>query len=104
MYRRTVLAAAPAALAGCGLAPSPPSTDGYPETPPNAFFEVDWDPDDDAYVVEFARGNRLTADNTGGLVVVVSPEEGSASSDCGSATRTPTQAAATSATPWPRSR
>mgnify|MGYP006277259485 CR=1 FL=1 len=76
MYRRTVLAAATATLAGCGLAPSPPTTDGYPETPPNAFFAFERDPDADAYVVEFARGNRLTADNTGRLVVVVSPEDG----------------------------
>jgi len=71
VYRRTVLAAATATLAGCGLAPSPPSTNGYPETPPNAFFEFGWDPDGSAYVVEFARGNRLTADNTGALRVRV---------------------------------
>ncbi|WP_348608500.1 hypothetical protein [Halobaculum rarum] len=71
MYRRTVLAAATATLAGCGLAPSPPSADGYPETPPNAFFEFDWDSDASAYVVEFVRGNRLTADNTGALRVRV---------------------------------
>lgn len=76
MYRRTVLAAATATLAGCGLAPSPPTTDGYPETPPNAFFAFEWNPDGDAYVVEFARGNRLTADNTGALAVVVNPEGG----------------------------
>ncbi|QZP38620.1 hypothetical protein [Halobaculum magnesiiphilum] len=73
MYRRTVLAAATATLAGCGLSPSPPTTDGYPETPPNAFFAFEWNPDDDEYVVEFARGNRLTADNTGALAVVVDP-------------------------------
>lgn len=71
MYRRTVLAAATATLAGCGLAPSPPTTDGYPETPPNAFFAFEWDSDADAYIVEFVRGNRLTADNTGALEVVV---------------------------------
>ena len=76
MFRRTLLAAATATLAGCGLAPSPPSTDGYPETPPNVFVEFGWDPDDSAYVVEFVRGNRLTADNTGALAVVVSPRDG----------------------------
>ena len=72
VYRRTVLAAATATtLAGCGLAPSPPSADGYPETPPNTFFGFDWDSDGSAYVVEFVRGNRLTADNTGALRVHV---------------------------------
>lgn len=79
MYRRTVLAAATASLAGCGLAPSPPTTDSYPETPPNAFFAFEWVPDDLAYVVEFVRGNRLTADNTGALVAaVVTPEDDAA--------------------------
>jgi len=71
VYRRTVLAAATATLAGCGLAPSPPSADGYPETPPNVFLEFDWNPEASAYVVEFLRGNRLTADNTGALRVRV---------------------------------
>ncbi|UIO99240.1 hypothetical protein Hbl1158_11960 [Halobaculum sp. CBA1158] len=71
MYRRTVLAAATATLAGCGLAPSPPTTDGYPETPPNAFFAFEWDADGPAYEVTFARGNRLAADNTGRLLVRV---------------------------------
>ena len=81
MFRRTVLAAATATLAGCGLAPSPPTTDGYPETPPNTVFAFEWDPDDSAYVVEFVRGNRLTADNTGALVVVVTPEDTSATTE-----------------------
>lgn len=75
MFRRSLLAAATATLAGCGLAPSPPTTDGYPETLPNVFFTFAWDDDATAYEVSFVRGNRLTADNTGALAVVVTTDE-----------------------------
>ncbi|MFC7069093.1 hypothetical protein [Halobaculum lipolyticum] len=76
MFRRSLLAAATATLAGCGLAPSPPSTDGFPETFPNAFFAFAWDGDAVAYEVTFERGNRLTADNTGAIAVLVTTDDG----------------------------
>ncbi|WP_277555427.1 hypothetical protein [Halobaculum limi] len=75
MFRRSLLAAATATLAGCGLAPSPPSTDGFPETLPNAFFAFAWDDAASAYEVSFVRGNRLTAANTGALAVLVTTDE-----------------------------
>lgn len=67
MFRRAFLTAAPAALAGCGLAPSGPSTESYPESPPNVLLDFAWRPG--AVDVVFERGSRLTADNTGALAV-----------------------------------
>lgn len=69
VLRRTLLTAAATTLAGCGLAPSGPSTEGYPQSPPNALFSFDWRPDEPGYEVRFDRGNTLTADNTGSLFV-----------------------------------
>lgn len=69
MFRRTFLTAASAALAGCGLAPSGPTTDGYPRSPPNVLASFEWRPAESAYLVSFDRGNTLTEANTGSLTV-----------------------------------
>ncbi|MFC7077277.1 hypothetical protein [Haloarcula halophila] len=70
MFRRTFVTAAATALAGCGLAPSEPSTEGYPQSPPNALFSFEWRPEESGYEVRFDRGNALTATNTSALYVV----------------------------------
>ncbi|MFC7096528.1 hypothetical protein [Halobaculum marinum] len=75
MFRRTVLATATATLAGCGLAPDPPSTTGFPETLPNAVFAFSWDRDAGVYEIDFVRGNRLTTTNTGALASVVTSDD-----------------------------
>lgn len=67
MFRRAFLTAAPATLAGCGLAPSGPSTDSYPESPPNILTAFTWQ--SETVDVSFERGSRLTPDNTGALAV-----------------------------------
>ncbi|WP_284009962.1 hypothetical protein [Haloarcula pelagica] len=69
MLRRTLLTAAATTLAGCGLAPSDPSTEGYPQSPPNALFSFEWRPDESGYEVRFDRGNAMTAANTAALYV-----------------------------------
>lgn len=69
MLRRTLLAAGTAALAGCSLGPSPPTTDGYPSTPPNFVGAFEWLPDDSAYRVRFDAGNRITADLAASITV-----------------------------------
>lgn len=69
MYRRALLAALPAAVAGCSVAPSGPSTDAYPATAPNIFVSFEWAADRSELIVEFTRGNQLTPENTGSLTI-----------------------------------
>ncbi|MBX0323918.1 hypothetical protein EGH21_12845 [Halomicroarcula sp. F13] len=69
MFRRSFLTGASAALAGCGLAPSGPSTESYPESPPNVFLSFDWRDAESAVDVTFVRGNHVTPDNTAELLV-----------------------------------
>jgi hypothetical protein len=76
MRRRTLLASALPALAGCSLAPSGPSTAEYPASGPNIFASFDWDADRSVLVTTFDRGNRITAANTSRLAVVTTGSEG----------------------------
>ncbi|WP_276272738.1 hypothetical protein [Haloarcula litorea] len=69
MYRRALLAALPATLAGCGLAPSGPTTESYPSSPPNVLLGYDWRDGGSTCEVRFERGNRVTTENTGALLV-----------------------------------
>jgi hypothetical protein len=69
MQRRALLASLLPALAGCSLAPSSPSAEPYPTSGPNVFASFDWRPGRSELVVEFVRGNRVTAENTGRLSV-----------------------------------
>jgi hypothetical protein len=70
VFRRTFVTAAAATLAGCGLAPSEPSTEGYPQSSPNALFSFEWRPEKSGYEITFDRGNTLTTENTAALRVV----------------------------------
>lgn len=58
------------ALAGCSLAPSKPSTDSYPASPPNMFFSFDWHSERSTLTVRFDRGNRLTVSSTERVAIV----------------------------------
>ncbi|GGN93636.1 MULTISPECIES: hypothetical protein [Haloarcula] len=69
MFRRSFLTAASATLAGCGLTPSPPSTESYPESPPNVLLSFEWVAEAAAVDVTFVRGNHVTAANTAELLV-----------------------------------
>ncbi|WP_254279103.1 hypothetical protein [Haloarcula marina] len=68
MFRRSFLTAASVTLAGCGLAPSPPSTESYPESPPNVLLSFAWDPERSVHEIRFSRGSRVTPENTGELL------------------------------------
>jgi hypothetical protein len=72
MHRRALLASLAPAFAGCSLAPSGPSTDPYPTSGPNVFASFEWRPERSELRVTFDRGNRITAENTGRLVVTTS--------------------------------
>lgn len=84
MFRRTVLAGGLAALSGCTVTPSPPSTDGYPSSPPTFLGAFEWLPDESAYRVTFDGGNRITKRTTERLsVYTVGSETVWASRDAG---------------------
>ncbi len=76
MNRRSLLVALAPGLAGCSLAPSGPSTESYPTSAPNIFASFDWDSDQSALIVTFDRGNPVTPENTGRLVVVTPDADG----------------------------
>ena len=72
MFRRALIASAAATLAGCGLAPEPPSTPERPASPPNVCASFEWLPDESAYRVTIDSGNRITRTNTAELAVTSS--------------------------------
>lgn len=70
MYRRSLLVAGATAFAGCAFGPSPPTTDGYPQTPPNFVGAFAWLPDESAYRVRFDAGNVIEAPDAARVAVV----------------------------------
>ena len=75
MFRRALLASASATLAGCGLAPEPPSPPEHPASPPNVFAAFDWLPAESAYRVTVEYGSRITPTNTGAIAVTSTGRE-----------------------------
>jgi hypothetical protein len=67
--RRSLLAAGTTALAGC-TAPFPPTTDGYPSTPPNFIGIFDWLPDKSGECVHFDAANVINADDTARIAII----------------------------------
>jgi len=76
MDRRALLAAGSAALAGCLPLRSSPRTPGRNVNEPQIRAAYEWLPDESAYRVRHAAGNRFTTENTGSLRVAVDTDEG----------------------------
>jgi hypothetical protein len=75
MDRRALLAAGSAALAGCLPLRGSPRTPGRNVNEPQIRATYEWLPDESAYRVRHAAGNRFTAENTGSLRVIVDADE-----------------------------
>ena len=73
MDRRALLIAGAASFAGCLPLRGSPRTPGRNANGPQIRAEYEWLPDESAYWVRHAAGNRFTAENTGALVVRVDP-------------------------------
>lgn len=70
MRRRSFLAASTALLAGCSVGPGPPTTAGYPSSPPNFVGAFDWLAGRSAYRVRFAAGNRIVPEQAHSIAVL----------------------------------